>query len=390
MSPRVSGTIRSLAIVTPFYPPHVGGVERYAQEFARAALGLGISVNIVTTDSVRRPVEATEDGGIRILRLPAHYLPVMGSHYPISLSGWQRAGELLRCDVVMAHTRFFMTTLQAAKITARRGQRICVVDHGSGPLRSSPRALALAALAYERAVTAKLKRTQPRFFAVSAASAKWLRTFGIDNAPLLPNSVAPRSIPPCRQTSTAKRLVVFFAGRLLPAKGVLELIDGVERFAGRGHAAELRIAGDGPLAKKVTARAESSPVLRYLGRVTPQEVEVELERASVFVHPSNLPEGLPTTLLEAGSAALPVISTAFGGSGEIIHAGRTGWIIPRGDAKCIATALEDLVLHPEEGARRGAELFRIIQENYTWPLTVRKFLAFVEPSPALPLAAWSR
>ncbi len=173
----MSGAIRSLAIVTPFYPPHVGGVERYAQEFARAAMEIGLSVNVVTTDSVKRPVESTEDGGIRVLRLPAHNIPVMGSHYPIAPSGWKNGEPFLDCDVVMAHTRFFMTTLLAARITARRRKRICVVDHGSGPLRVSPRPLALASLVYERVATAALKRLSARFFGVSRASTDWLREF---------------------------------------------------------------------------------------------------------------------------------------------------------------------------------------------------------------------
>ena len=34
----------------------------------------------------------------------------------------------------------------------------------------------------------------------------------------------------------------------------------------------------------------------------------------MLVNPSNYPEGLPTILLEAGAAALPVISTPRGGS----------------------------------------------------------------------------
>src|SRR5580704_16312467 len=109
-APVGNGAVRSLAIVTPFYPPHVGGVERYTQGFANAASQLGVTVNVVTTDSVRRPSETTDGGPIRILRLPARNLPVMGSHYPIALTGWKIAARFLECDVVMAHTRFFMTT----------------------------------------------------------------------------------------------------------------------------------------------------------------------------------------------------------------------------------------------------------------------------------------
>lgn len=370
--------IRSLTIVSPFYPPHLGGIERYAQEFARAAADLGLSVNVVTTDAVAKPIERIEDSGLRVLRLPAYNLPVMGSHYPIAF-GWRKANELLRCDVVMAHTRFFMTTLVAATATARMGKRICVVDHGSGPLRSSPRALALASLAYEHAATAALKRLAARFFAVSAASANWLRRFGIANARILPNSVAPLAAPPHQAVLTDReKIVVFYAGRLLAEKGLLELVDGVELLAKRGYAVELRIAGEGPLAETLRRRAVSSSRLVFLGGVAHSIVEKELKDATVFVNPSKLPEGSPTVLLEAGLAALPVISTPFGGSAELIHHGHTGWIIPSSDAESIAAALTEVISHPEEASRRGMALFRYEQENYTWPSTVRRFLEYLQ------------
>jgi glycosyltransferase involved in cell wall biosynthesis len=374
--------VGSVAIVTPFYPPHVGGVERYAQEFARAAVTMGVRVTIVTTDNnAHAPTEIEEEGSIRVLRLPAKYVPIMGSHYPVALKGWKTARNMLQCDVVMAHTRFFMTTFAAALASSRLGTRLAIVDHGAGPLRTSPRAMALAALGYEHAATAVLKRFGPRFFAVSDASARWLRRFGIVEAQVLPNSVAPCENPPCRNAdSLQNRTVIFYGGRLLPEKGVMELIDAIALLAQRGHDVELRIAGDGPLAATINASRSQHHFLKYLGRIEPQRIEDELRRATVLVNPSNLPEGLPTILVEAGRAALPVISTPFGGSAEIIRDGSTGWIIPSGSPKVIADALEAVAAQRSEAVRRGMELFRLVQSGYTWPVTVRKFLACMSDS----------
>jgi glycosyltransferase involved in cell wall biosynthesis len=366
--------IRSLAIVTPFYPPHVGGVERYAQEFARAALGLGLSINVVTTASVRKPVEAVEDGGVRVLRLPAFNLPVMGSHYPISVTGWRRAERHLQCEVVMAHTRFFMTTLAASAVTARQSRPLYVVDHGSGPLRSCPRALASASLVYERAVTALLKRRSAKFLAVSAASAEWLRYFDIGDAEVIPNGIAPRAAMPPRNVDAFGRAVILFAGRLIPEKGVRELVKAVESLVREGRNLQLRIAGDGPLSNFVQDRASSAGFLRYLGRLTPAEVAVEMDKATMFVNPSNYPEGLPTTLLEAGAAALPVISTPRGGSGDLIRNGETGWLIPGSTPSHLAAAMREVMAQPDEAIRRGAKLFRLVQADYAWPSIVERFL----------------
>ena len=317
--------VKSLAIVTAFYYPHVGGIERYTQEFARAAVDLGVSVNIVTTAAASHPSESIDEAGARVLRLPALNVPMMGSHYPIALAGWRRAAELLECDAVLAHTRFFMTSIVAAMLLARRGRSICILDHGAGPLRTSPRALALLASLYERGATTALKRLSANFFAVSDASARWLAEFGIAGAAILPNSVAESGPPRRREWTSTENITIFYAGRLLAEKGVLALAEAVDILAAGGRRVELRIAGEGPLSHALERRASSSESLTYLGRISPSQVQRELALASIFVHPSNLPEGLPTVLLEAGSAGLPVISTPFGGSSELIQSGHTGW-----------------------------------------------------------------
>ena len=374
-APKSNGAIRSLAIVTPFYPPHLGGVERYAREFAAAASRLGLSVNVITTDKVAQPSDAIEAERVRVLRLPAHNIPLMGSHFPVALSGWRKAEPLLNCDVVMAHTRFFMTTLLAARIAARRGKRICVLDHGSGPLRTSPRPLAAASMAYERAATASLKHLSARFFGVSRASTDWLREFGIFDAEIVPNGIAARSEMPRRTIDAFDHPVVFFAGRLLVEKGVRELVDAIEILVREGNDVRLRIAGDGPLAGYVARRAKLCDFLTYLGPLSPDRVAAELDHATIYVNPSNYPEGLPTVLLEAGAAGLPVISTPRGGSADIIRDGETGWLISDGSQSQIVNGLRSALIVPSEALRRGAELFRSIQAQYTWPSVVQTFLA---------------
>ncbi len=275
----------------------------------------------------------------------------MGSHYPIALSGWDVAERYLDCDVVMAHTRFFMTTIQAANIAARRNKRICVVDHGSGPLRSSPRALSAASITYERAVTSYLKRRLARFFGVSSASVKWLEEFGIFGASLLPNGVAPLSAAPMRKLDSFNEPVVFYAGRLLPEKGVQELVEAVEVLVAQGARFDLRIGGDGPLATFLKARAISLDFFSFLGRLSSTEIEHELAGATVLVNPSNYAEGLPTILLEAGNAAMPVISTPRGGSADLIRNGHTGWLISEGSRPAITEG----PAHGSCPASRGAE-----------------------------------
>ncbi len=225
-----------------------------------------------------------------------------------------------------------------------------------GPLRSLS-LFALASLAYEHAVTAALKRLSPRFFAVSAASADWLHRFNIDDAEVVPNGVEPLREAPSRTPGAFAKPVVFFAGRLIPEKGVRQLVAAVERLVRQGADVQLRIAGQGPLSRFLTERASEAPFLQYLGQLSPEQIAAEMASATVFVNPSDYPEGLPTTLLEAGAAALPVISTPRGGSVDLIRNGTTGWLIPDNAPESIVASLSEALAQPDGDSPRHRALF---------------------------------
>ena len=70
-------------------------------------------------------------------------------------------------------------------------------------------------------------------------------------------------------------------------------------------------------------------------------------------------EGMPTALLEAMRAGVPVVASRVGGVSEIVEHGRTGILVTPGDAQGLASAIARLL--DDEGARpphgrRGPEL----------------------------------
>jgi glycosyltransferase involved in cell wall biosynthesis len=69
----------------------------------------------------------------------------------------------------------------------------------------------------------------------------------------------------------------------------------------------------------------------YLGLV--KEMDVFYRSIDLLVLPSQLPDPLPTVILEAMASAQPVIATQFGGAVEMIEQGVTGDFIPPDDAE---------------------------------------------------------
>lgn len=136
-----------------------------------------------------------------------------------------------------------------------------------------------------------------------------------------------------------ERLRIAYVGRLDPVKNPLGLIEGLKLAVQSGVDAELLMAGDGPL-REHAEMAAADPALA--GRVIlPGFVDgpaTLIAASHVFVQPS-LSEGLSLALVEAMAVGVPVVSTANGGSVEVIEEGRNGWLLQSSDAQSIADVL---------------------------------------------------
>jgi len=78
--------------------------------------------------------------------------------------------------------------------------------------------------------------------------------------------------------------------------------------------------------------------LRFLGYR--EDVRDLLNTMDVMVHASTSPEPWGMVLLEAMAARRPVVATAMGGPLEILDNGRCGLLVPPGDAKAMAHAVD--------------------------------------------------
>ncbi|MCE2579660.1 glycosyltransferase family 4 protein [Gluconacetobacter entanii] len=139
-------------------------------------------------------------------------------------------------------------------------------------------------------------------------------------------------------------VVIFAVSRLVRHKGYPELLAAMRDVPD----AVLWVAGErlptdhGPdMAVLMTqAQAELGPRLRCLGYRA--DVADLMTAADIFVLPSHF-EGLPMTVIEAMLCGLPVVGSDIRGIREQIVTGRTGYLVPAGNATALAAALGRLV-----------------------------------------------
>ncbi len=166
---------------------------------------------------------------------------------------------------------------------------------------------------------------------------------------------------PSKETSkdffglSANRLQCAFIGRVTHIKRPDRFLEVVYEIKKRNVGVDFFIAGDGDLLtdcrKKV--REHSLPVT-FLGWQT--DIERVLSAADIVMLTSDN-EGTPLSLIQAGMAGLPVVTTDVGSVAEVVTRDVTG-LITNLDVMEIADALEMLVKTPILRASLGEEAQR--------------------------------
>ncbi len=142
------------------------------------------------------------------------------------------------------------------------------------------------------------------------------------------------------------RFVIAHAGRLSPQKKQKLLLKALALM--KHQNAELWMLGQGPLEgdlKREAARLGIADRVRWLG--FQNNLFPFLRAADCFALSSKW-EGLPTVIIEAMACGTPVVATRCPyGPDELIEDGRTGLLVPVGDAERLADALDRLAADAE-------------------------------------------
>jgi glycosyltransferase involved in cell wall biosynthesis len=173
----------------------------------------------------------------------------------------------------------------------------------------------------------------------------------------LPNRIASRDF----YGLSSKKLQCAFIGRVTRIKRPDRFLDVVGEMKRRGLDIEFFIAGDGELLENCRARilAEDLPV-KVLGWQS--NLEKVLSAADIVILTSDN-EGTPLSLIQAGMAGLPVVSTRVGSVPDVVLDGVTGMITSL-DVQEIADALEKLAKSAELRVQMGAAAQEFTLSNF--------------------------
>jgi glycosyltransferase involved in cell wall biosynthesis len=336
----------------------VGGAERYALELARA-MAHEIDVDLVTFGERPR----TERDGRFTLRVLGNARYVRGQRSnPVSLRLFPalRPGSIVHC-----HQQHVLASSLAALYCRATGRRVFVTDLGGGGWDFS------SYLSTDSWYHGHLHLSEYSRKVLGHAANPRARVIlgGVDTERFAPQAGLARS-----------RDEVVFVGRLLPHKGVNDLIEALPqgmRLRVIGKESDLRYRQD-------LDRLAAGKAVTFQQDVEDAGLLAAYRQALCVVLPSvyrtmygqetNVPELLGQTLLEAMACGAATIATTVASLPEVVEDGVTGFLVPPNDPAALGAKLDWLRAHPDRAAEMGAAGRRRVQQHFTWPAVVRRCL----------------
>ncbi len=152
-----------------------------------------------------------------------------------------------------------------------------------------------------------------------------------------------------------QRPVIFMGGtRLVEKKGIKYVIEASKILKSRGVDHQVEIVGPGPLYKELQDQIHElglsdNVFIHGEGKGTPFDQVVDYYKiADIFVFPSietneGDMDGVPTVVIEAALAKIPIIATSAGSITDLVEHNVTGIVIPQKDSHALADQIENLL-----------------------------------------------
>ncbi len=374
---------KKLCIFTGFILPHLGGVERYTDKLVDQLEKMGYFITIVTTNFDNDKNYYIKQEKHEIYKLPVYSL--FKSRYPLLKKNniYRKIIKELKSkkfNGYICQTRFYLTSQLGAKISFHNRKEPIIIEHGSSHFTVNNKVLDYFGEKYEHYLTHKLKKYHPHFYGVSNRCNEWLKHFKIQADGVFYNSVDSNVYNKYKNTyydtNSRNNIIISYVGRIIKEKGILMLLEAFSELNKKYNNIILYIAGDGPLLKECQEKYSDSKI-KFLGKIEYEDVMKLCSQTDIFVHPSMYPEGLPTSILEAGIMKTAIIATDRGGTVEVINDKKYGLIMEE-NKESLLEKLELLLNDNEKIEKLKNNIHNRITKEFTWEVTAKKLVKEME------------
>ncbi len=354
--------------VSPYFYPHIGGVESHVLDLSHYLMKRGHEVEVITSNYAKLP-EYEKVMGISVRRVKA--LTVKFSTPVTPAMKKVISGE--KADIVHSHSPPPLQPYYAAK-GSKKARIPHVLTYHCDLEIPIPGGRHLVS-AYRRTFGKKTISMSDEIIATTQSYASTSRDIWHRDIRVIPNAVDERRFNPkvsgkkVREELGIEGNMVLYVGRLVYHKGVEYLIDSAKEVE-----AKYVIVGTGPKEKELRKHAVKAGVsekVMFAGKVPYARLPEYYAATDVFVLPSvSRLEAFGIVTMEAMATGKPVIVSDIPGVNEVIEDGVHGFNAVPMDGKDIARKLRTLLSDEDLRKEMGMKGRKLVEERYTWDRVV--------------------
>jgi len=368
-----------IGIVTPYMPPHFGGIETVAEALFNAYRAAGHEVRWIASDLASMTSPRQGEGHILV---PSWNWLERSLGVPWPMWGPQavrKVADLVRwADVLHIHDCLYMGSAVTLFLARRACKPVLLSQHNGFIQYRSAVLRGIEWLAHWTIGRTVLNQATCLIFCNPAAEefvtsllhhrppdAKTI-PLGIDTNRFKPPTTAERKKARQILGLPETGALVIFVGRLVKKKGIDLFLEVMRRCA----SFHFLIVGRGNLSRV------SSTNVTWLPSVPPERLPLIYQAGNVFLLPS-YDEGIPLTVLEAMATGLPVIMTE--GSLSRLQLERDGGcLLAKGEPSALCERLTGLLENPPLAARIGGRSRDLVIRNWSLETMEASYLDLIQ------------
>ena len=369
------GSGLSIAMVTDFFYPGLGGVESHIYQLSQCLIEQGCKVVVVThfRPPDRHGVKYMSNGlKVYYLPFPPMYdqctLPTLWSMMPLVREVFIRE----QVQIVHGHQATSNTTHEVLMHAKTMGLTTVYTDHslfGFGDAASININKILKMYLYSVDQCIAVSHTNKENLILRAAMEPGRVSVipnAVDASRFLPRVGEGVGTPKRRHREARREVTVVVVSRLTYRKGIDLLVDIVPVLAQKYDNVKFVIGGDGPKRLELEQMIERNCLhdrVELLGRVEHDKVRDVMVRGDIFLNTS-LTEAFCIAIVEAACCGLSIVSTDVGGVPEVLPDNLIRLAAPQVENLLEATmdAIEDVM----ENGIKPWQIHQQAKDIYNW------------------------
>jgi len=365
-------------MVTPYFLPHIGGMELFVYRLSNLLYEKGIDIEVLTYAIPSKSNLVTE---YRVERIKP---TLTAMRNPISFFNVFKIMKDKKFDIVHAHDEHAFLTNIVTLNKSKFNKPVIVHSHGLFYPENIFENIMIKM--YNRSLGKWTLRRADRIIALSFSDAKFIEQLNVsrEKIDVIPNAISPEDYKRdidvdfvIDKYKLRNKKIILYVGSIIKRKGLNFLIDAISQIGERKNNLKLLVVGDGKYRKdceSLVNKYNLQEQIAFLGRIPKTDLTALFRISDVFVLPS-LVEGVPTVILEAMLFNKPVIAFDIPEIHEYFK--DSVYLVPIKDTRKMAETIENVLYNSssEKMIKKGTNL---IKDVFSWSSITERIIKVYE------------